>query len=61
MFQISDFDLTNPDTLEEQLIGVDVAYFDLIITALRNKQESDPDFKLSSQYFNKLIDKVFND
>jgi hypothetical protein len=61
MFQISDFDLTNPDVLEEQLIGVDVAYFDLIITALRNKQDSDPNFKLSSAYFNTLIDKVFND
>lgn len=61
MFQISQLDLTNPDILEEQLIGVDVAYFDLIITALRNKNESDKDFKLSSEYFNTLIDKVFNE
>lgn len=60
MFQISQLDLTNPDVLEEQLIGVDVAYFDLIITALRNKFESDKDFKLSAEYFNTLIDKVFN-
>jgi hypothetical protein len=60
MFQISQLDLTNPDVLEEQLIGVDVAYFDLIITALRNKMDSDKDFKLSAEYFNKLIDRVFN-
>lgn len=60
MFQISQLDLTNPDVLEEQLIGVDVAYFDLIITALRNKMDSDKDFKLSAEYFNALIDKVFN-
>ena len=60
MFQISQLDLTNPDILEEQLIGVDVAYFDLIITALRNKMESDKNFKLSSEYMNALIDKVFN-
>lgn len=61
MFQISSLDLSNPDILEEQLIGVDVAYFDLLITALRNKMESDKDFKLSTEYFNKLIDKIFND
>jgi len=60
MFQISQLDLTNPDVLEEQLIGVDVAYFDLIITALRNKMNNDKNFKLSTEYFNKLIDKVFN-
>lgn len=60
MFQISQLDLTNPDVLEEQLIGVDVAYFDLIITALRNKMDSDKDFKLSAEYFNALIDRVFN-
>lgn len=61
MFQISSLDLTNPDILEEQLIGVDVAYFDLIITALRNKFDSDPNFKLSAEYFNTLIDRVFNE
>lgn len=60
MFQIGQLDLTDPDVLEEQLIGVDVAYFDLIITALRNKMESDKDFKISTEYFNTLIDKVFN-
>ena len=61
MFQISQLDLTNPDVLEEQLIGVDVAYFDLLITALRNKIESHEHFKLSTEYFNELIDRVFND
>ncbi len=61
MFQISELDLTNPDILEEQLIGVDVAYFDLIISALRNKFDSDKNFKLSAVYFNSLIDKIFNE
>ena len=61
MFQISKLDLENADVLEEQLIGVDVAYFDLIIAALRNKRESEPNFKLSSEYFNTLIDKIFNE
>ncbi len=61
MFQISQLDLTDPDVLEEQLIGVDVAYFDLIITALRNKMDSDNTFKISNEYFNGLIDRIFNE
>lgn len=60
MFQISKLDLTNPDVLEEQLIGVDVAYFDLLITTLRAKQSKDPNFKLNPDYLSKLIDKIFN-
>jgi hypothetical protein len=61
MYQISALDLNNPDVLEEQLIGVDVAYFDLLITALRNKYESDKKFQLSTEYFNTLIDRIFNE
>ena len=61
MFQISQLDLTDPDILEEQLIGVDVAYFELLIDALRSKYSADRDFKLDSSYFNRLIDKIFNE
>ena len=61
MFQISMLDLTDMDTLEEQLIGVDVAYFETLIKALRGKQENEPEFKITPEYFNALIDKIFND
>lgn len=60
MYQVSLLDLNNPEVLEEQLIGVDVAYFSLLIDALRGKYASDPDFKLTTEYFNSLIDKIFN-
>lgn len=60
VYQVSQLDLNNPDVLEEQLIGVDVAYFDLIINALRNKMDSDKEFKMSSEYFNELVDRIFN-
>ena len=56
MFQISELDLKNPDVLEEQLIGVDIAYFDKLIGILRGV---DPD-KMNSSYLNAIIDKVFN-
>ena len=61
MFQISQLNLSDPEVLEEQLIGVDVAYFDLLIKALRDKFEKDEDFEISTNYFNKLIDKIFNE
>jgi hypothetical protein len=42
--------------LEEQLIGVDVAYFSLLITVLR-----DTEGKLTAHHLSELIDKVFNE
>lgn len=61
MFQISLLDLQNMDVLEEQLIGVDVAYFEMLIQALRTKQDSEEGFKITPEYFNSIIDKIFND
>lgn len=60
MFQISQLDLTSPDVLEEQLIGIDVAYFEVLIKALRDKFETDKEFKITTQWFNTLVDKIFN-
>lgn len=59
MFQISELDLKNPDVLEEQLIGVDVAYFGKLIEILRGIE--DLETKMTSQYLNTIIDKVFNE
>ena len=57
MFQISLLDLQNPIVLEEQLIGVDIAYFGMLIEYLNNSSESE----WSSEFMNKAIDKVFNE
>lgn len=56
MFQISELDLTDIEVLEEQLIGVDVAYFSTLVGALRNVDKS----KITSSYINTLIDRIFN-
>ena len=56
MFQISELDLRNPNILEEQLIGVDVAYFAQLIEILRTVSPE----KITSHYINTIIDKVFN-
>lgn len=57
MFQISELDLKDPDTLEEQLIGVDIAYFAKLIEVLRG---IDPG-TLTGSYLSTLIDKIFNE
>ena len=60
MMQISKLDLSDPDILEEQLIGVDVAYFEILITALRNKMDRDSLEKLDDSYIFEMIDRIFN-
>lgn len=57
MFQISELNLKDPDVLEEQLIGVDIVYFDTLIEVLRGVEPN----KMNSNYVNKIIDKVFNE
>lgn len=56
MFQISELNLKDPNVLEEQLIGVDVAYFSKLIEILRGV----PSENITSAYLNAIIDKIFN-
>jgi len=62
-FQISKLDLTNLDTLEDQLIGVDVAYFMELIDGLKNhaerKKEEGQEFKLDYGYLATIVDRIF--
>lgn len=57
LWQVAELDLKNPIVLQEQLIGVDVAYFSLLLEALQN---TDPE-KMTYNYIADIIDKVFND
>lgn len=57
MFQISELDLKDPDVLEEQLIGVDVAYFAVLIEVLRGVNPE----TITASYLATIIDKVFNE
>lgn len=57
MFQVSELNLRDPQVLEEQLIGVDVAYFAVLIDILRSIKPE----KLESHHLNTIIDRVFNE
>jgi len=58
VYQASLLDLTDVSVLEEQLIGVDIAYFDSLIDAMSSIKD---DKKNSSVYLFDIIDKIFND
>lgn len=56
MVQISQIDLTNMETLREQLIGVDQAYMHQLLRALENKDASQ---RIDQTYLAKLVDEIF--
>lgn len=53
--QVNDLDLKNLSVLEDQLTGVDVAYFIEVVNKLRDK---DPE-KVNSAYLVEIIDRLF--
>ena len=55
VMQISELDLTDPKVLEDQLTGVDSAYFMEMMTKLREK---DPE-KVNAAYLVEIIDRMF--
>jgi hypothetical protein len=62
-FQISKLDLTDINVLEDQLTGVDAAYFAQLIDGLRKhtdkEKEAGKDFKIEYGYLASIIDKLF--
>jgi hypothetical protein len=58
-FQISELDLSDINCLEEQLTGVDAAYFFQVIEYCKKRQEEDNEFKITAPYLVSIIDKIF--
>ena len=61
MYQISKLDLNDIDVLTEQLIGVDVVYFDRLLDKLREFNTGVDKVKDISGYLRSIIDEVFSD
>lgn len=57
--QINELDLKNIEVLEDQLVGVDTAYFTEIIERIRKSKEENPDINIDSTYICELVDEVF--
>lgn len=58
-FQISELDLTDLQVLEEQLTGVDAAYFYQVIEYCKKRSEEDKEFKITAPYLISIIDKIW--
>lgn len=58
-FQISELNLQDINVLDDQLVGVDNAYFFQIIEYLKERQIKEPDLKINSAYLTSIIDKIF--
>ncbi len=58
-FQISQLDLTNLEVLEEQLTGVDAAYFFQVIDYCKQRMTEDEEFKITTPYLITIIDRIF--
>ena len=56
MWQISELNLRDPQTLQEQLTGVDAAYMYQLITALQGVDSE----KINSAYVATIIDRIFD-
>jgi hypothetical protein len=57
--QLNALDLTNVDVLEDQLTGVDTAYFQMMINALKEHKEETGNDKVDMGYAMELISKLF--
>lgn len=58
-YQVAQLDLNDINVLEDQLVGVDSAYFGILINALRKKHEENGDFTAHESYVTELIDRIF--
>lgn len=56
---LNEMDLHDLNTLEEQLTGVDSAYFMQVISHMRKKKEDDENFKVDNTYLFEVINRIF--
>jgi len=59
LMQISQLDLLDLKVLEEQLVGVDTAYFVELIASLEKQKVKDPNFQVTQPYVASVIDRIF--
>lgn len=57
--QLNELNLLDPKVLEEQLTGVDAAYFNQVINSVLKRQKEDPEFKISTGYLWEVINRIF--
>lgn len=59
ILQLNKLDLLDLEVFADQLVGVDSAYFNDAINAIRARQEKEPDFKIDNTYLFEVINRIF--
>ncbi len=57
--QLNELDLSDMETFEEQLVGVDSFYFLKAIDMIKEKQKENPNFKVDNNYLFEVINRIF--
>lgn len=57
--QLNDLDLKDVEVLQDQLVGVDSAYFEQVLCAINNWKKTNNDKVLSDTYLFSIIDEIF--
>lgn len=59
--QLNQLNLMDVNVLEDQLIGVDTTYFQILINNIREQKEKNENFELTSGYLIEKINQIFHD
>lgn len=57
--QLNELNLHDVETLKDQLVGVDSAYFNMAIDAMEQKAQNEPDWKVDNSYLFEVINRIF--
>lgn len=57
--QLNEINLHDIETLKDQLVGVDSAYFDRAIAFMEKKKSEEPDFNIDNSYLFEVINRIF--
>lgn len=57
--QLNELDLKDVKVLKDQLTGVDSAYFNMLISAIETKKESNPEWQYDNNYLFEVINRIF--
>lgn len=59
-FQVSKLDMTNPEVIYDQLIGVDIHYFMSMISRIQEDLKSGKIKEVTQDYLSDLVDEIFH-
>ena len=57
--QLNELNLHDIETLKDQLVGVDSAYFDMALAAMEKKQKDEPAWQVDNSYLFEVINRIF--